>query len=311
MERGEIRISRIYKVILIFASIILLSLIMAGCTEEGIKSQGLYKIEIAKSEQYEINVDKDEFREGESVLITVENIAQGYSVDKFYYLIDGDESKNYITNPFIMPDSDITLYAQTSDNEQEKFTINDLSLGDIDIRDLKMPFCAVAVDLITSKEIVFTKGNLPKIIAASCAVPGVFVPVEYEGMHLSDGGLQNNIPSDVPRFFGCDYVIAIDVNSTRGEGTDSLKIIDVLSATIRIMSKSNSINGYINADFVIKPSMKKYKSTKVDEAEAMFAEGYMATIDAIPKILEIISKKPNKAQKRRFAVTTQNKPVII
>ncbi len=185
------------------------------------------------------------------------------------------------------------------------------NLGDIDIRDLKMPFCAVAVDLITSKEIVFTKGNLPKIIAASCAVPGVFVPVEYEGMHLSDGGLQNNIPSDVPRFFGCDYVIAIDVNSTRGEGTDSLKIIDVLSATIRIMSKSNSINGYINADFVIKPSMKKYKSTKVDEAEAMFAEGYMATIDAIPKILEIISKKPNKAQKRRFAVTTQNKPVII
>lgn len=133
MERGEIRISRIYKVILIFASIILLSLIMAGCTEEGIKSQGLYKIEIAKSERYEINVDKDEFREGESVLITVENIAQGYSVDKFYYLIDGDESKNYITNPFIMPDSDITLYAQTSDNEQEKFTINDLSLGDIDI----------------------------------------------------------------------------------------------------------------------------------------------------------------------------------
>ena len=133
MESGEIRFSRVYKTILIFLILILFNLILIGCTEEGINSQGLYKIEIAKSEQYEINVDKDEFREGESVLITVESIAQGYSVDKFYYLIDGDESKNYITNPFIMPDSDITLYAQTSDNEQEKFTINDLSLGDIDI----------------------------------------------------------------------------------------------------------------------------------------------------------------------------------
>ena len=184
-------------------------------------------------------------------------------------------------------------------------------MGDIDICDLKIPFAAVAVDLITSNEIVFSKGNLPKIVAGSCAVPGVFVPVEYKDMHLSDGGLQNNIPSDVPRYFGCDYVIAIDVNSTRGEGTDSLKVLDVLAATLRIMTKSNSVKGYINADFVIKPSMKKYKSTKIDEADAMFAEGYMATIDCIPKILEIISKKPRRAQKRKFAVTTENKPLII
>ena len=184
------------------------------------------------------------------------------------------------------------------------------TLGDIDIKDLKTPFCAVAVDLITSQEIVFSKGNLAKIVAGSCAVPGVFVPVEYEDMHLSDGGLQNNIPSDVPRYFGCDYVIAIDVNSTRGGGTFSLKVLDVLSATIGIMSKSNSIKGYINADYVVKPSMKKFKSTKVDEAEEMFMEGYLATIDAIPKIMKIISKKPNKYHRRRYAIVTENKPLI-
>ena len=147
-------------------------------------------------------------------------------------------------------------------------------------------------------------------MAGSCAVPGVFVPVEYEDMHLSDGGLQNNIPSDVPRYFGCDYVIAVDVNSTRGGGTLSLKVLDVLSATIGIMSKSNSIKGYINADYVVKPSMKKFKSTKVDEAEEMFMEGYLATIDAIPKIMKIISKKPNKYHRRRYAIVTENKPLI-
>lgn len=82
MESGEIRFSRVYKMILIFASLILLSLIMTGCTEERIKSQGLYKIEIANSEQYEIIVDKDECREGESVLITVESVAKGYDILK-------------------------------------------------------------------------------------------------------------------------------------------------------------------------------------------------------------------------------------
>ena len=225
--------------------------------------------------------------------------AGGKTPDEIIALAKSLKVKDIRKSKFFMPSK--------TDGIQELVIEN---LGDIDIKDLKIPFCAVAVDLITSQEIVFSKGNLAKIVAGSCAVPGVFVPVEYEDMHLSDGGLQNNIPSDVPRYFGCDYVIAIDVNSTRGGGTFSLKVLDVLSATIGIMSKSNSIKGYINADYVVKPSMKKFKSTKVDEAEEMFMEGYLATIDAIPKIMKIISKKPNKYHRRRYAIVTENKPLI-
>ncbi len=225
--------------------------------------------------------------------------AGGKTPDEIIALAKSLKVKDIRKSKFFMPSK--------TDGIQELVIEN---LGDIDIKDLKIPFCAVAVDLITSQEIVFSKGNLAKIVAGSCAVPGVFVPVEYEDMHLSDGGLQNNIPSDVPRYFGCDYVIAVDVNSTRGGGTLSLKVLDVLSATIGIMSKSNSIKGYINADYVVKPSMKKFKSTKVDEAEEMFMEGYLATIDAIPKIMKIISKKPNKYHRRRYAIVTENKPLI-
>ena len=225
--------------------------------------------------------------------------AGGKTPDEIIALAKSLKVKDIRKSKFFMPSK--------TDGIQELVIEN---LGDIDIKDLKTPFCAVAVDLITSQEIVFSKGNHAKIVAGSCAVPGVFVPVEYEDMHLSDGGLQNNIPSDVPRYFGCDYVIAVDVNSTRGGGTLSLKVLDVLSATIGIMSKSNSIKGYINADYVVKPSMKKFKSTKVDEAEEMFMEGYLATIDAIPKIMKIISKKPNKYHRRRYAIVTENKPLI-
>lgn len=185
------------------------------------------------------------------------------------------------------------------------------SVGDINISDLKIPYAAVAVDLITGSELVFTKGNVAKIVAGSCSVPGVFVPVEYKNYHLVDGGLQNNIPSDVPRYFGCEYVVAVDVNATRGEGTESLKVLDVLLATIRIMCKSNVVKGYINADIVIKPSLKKYKSTKMDEVDAMFAEGYMAGIDAVEKILKLISKRPKRFHRRKFEVITENKPLIL
>lgn len=185
------------------------------------------------------------------------------------------------------------------------------NLGDVDISQSKIPFSAIAVDLISSREIAFTRGNLSKVVAGSCAVPGVFVPVEYEDMHLSDGGLQNNIPSDVPRHFGCDYVVAVDVNSTRGYGTSSLKVLDVILATIRIMSKSNCNKGYLNADIVVAPSMKEYKSTKIDDIDAMYAEGYQAGLEAVPKILELISKKPKKAHKIRFKIASEQKQKIV
>lgn len=185
------------------------------------------------------------------------------------------------------------------------------NLGDVDVSQSKIPFSAIAVDLISSREIAFTRGNLSKVVAGSCAVPGVFVPVEYEDMHLSDGGLQNNIPSDVPRHFGCDYVVAVDVNSTRGYGTSSLKVLDVILATIRIMSKSNCNKGYLNADIVVAPSMKEYKSTKMDDIDAMYAEGYQAGLEAVPKILELISKKPKKAHKIRFKIASEQKQKIV
>lgn len=172
------------------------------------------------------------------------------------------------------------------------------AIGDISFQELKKPFAAVAVDLISADEIIITHGNVPKAVAGSCAVPGVFVPVEFENMHLSDGGLQNTIPADVPRLYDCDYVVAVDVNSTRGEGTDSLKMIDVLPAAIRILMKSNAVKGYLNADIVIQPSLKRFKSTKMDGFEEMIEEGYRAAMEKMPEILNIISKK----RKERFAI---------
>lgn len=168
------------------------------------------------------------------------------------------------------------------------------NLGDINLEDCKIPFAAVSVDLKSTKEVCFTKGNLIKAVTGSCAVPGVFQPVEYNDMILADGGLQNTIPADIPRYFGCDYVVAVDVNKSRTYGTDSTKFLDVLTCSIRILMKSNAIRGYVNGDVVIGPETKRFKSTRTDGLEDMIDEGYKATIDAMPKILELFCKKPRK-----------------
>lgn len=181
-------------------------------------------------------------------------------------------------------------------------------IGNINFSQLKTPFAAVAVDLISGDEVIVTRGNVSRAVAGSCAVPGFFEPVDFENMHFADGGLQNNIPSDVLRLFDCDYVIAVDVNSTRGEGTESKKLIEVLSASLRIVMKSNSVKGYINADIVIQPDTKRFKSTKVEGANEMIEEGYVATKERIPEILRLISKKP----KNKHSCYNQiNPPTII
>lgn len=168
------------------------------------------------------------------------------------------------------------------------------NLGDIDIEDLKIPFAPVAVDLKTTNEIAFRHGNLSKAVAGSCAVPGVFVPVEFEDKLLADGGLQNTVPADIPKLFGCDYVIAVDVNSSRSYGTESTKLLDVLFASIRILMKNIPTKGYNHSDFMITPDLKRFKSTKLEGYDEMIEEGYRCTKKAIPQILEIFAKKPLK-----------------
>ena len=168
------------------------------------------------------------------------------------------------------------------------------TVGDINIEDLKTPFCAVAVDMISGNEVDITKGRLCKALAGSCAVPTVFNAVEFEDKLLFDGGLQNTIPADVLRKLGCDAVVSIDINSTRGNGTDSKKYFDLLMASVRVMMKSNAIKGYLNSDIIVKPDLKRFSASKTTGMLEMTEEGYNATKKMIPEIKNLFRKKKLK-----------------
>ena len=184
-------------------------------------------------------------------------------------------------------------------------------MGDINIEDLPIPFSPVVVDLKSTDEIALRRGNLAKAVAGSCAVPGVFTPVVFEDKLLADGGLQNTIPADIPKLYGCDYVVAIDVNSTRAYGTTSAKVIDVMGASIRILMKSNAIKGYVFSDVMLIPKLEKFKSTSLDGWQDMIEEGYRATKESIPKILELFSRKPiPKRLKQSKIFASSNSQVI-
>lgn len=171
-------------------------------------------------------------------------------------------------------------------------TIERIMGGQKVFSDLKKRFIAVGTNLKTGKEVWFESGSVAKAIASSCAVPGAFKPVEWDDKVLVDGGLVNNVPINVCKEMGADYVIAVDVNSTRGDGREINGIVDVLNATIGIMLKSNSRSYLDMADYVLNPNLASFKSTAFESAEDMIAEGERVVMEAKDEILKILNAKP-------------------
>ncbi len=165
------------------------------------------------------------------------------------------------------------------------------NLGDVDIKELQIPFCAVAVDMKSGNEVDIKSGSLAKAVAGSCAVPGVFTYVDFDDFRLQDGGLQNTIPSDVVKSMGADFIVSVDCNPSRGYGTDSTKLMDILSATIRILMKSNAVKGKFYSDVIIEPDTKRFKSTKLKGAEEMIEEGYKAGLEKIAEIKKLLTQR--------------------
>ena len=184
------------------------------------------------------------------------------------------------------------------------------NLGDINIEDLKIPFTATAVDLKSTDEICLTKGNLAKAVAASCCVPAIFQPVEHNNRLLCDGGLRNTMPADIPKIFGCDYVVAIDVNKSRLYGTDSTKLVDVVMCSVRILMESNVFKGYEYSDIVLRPETKRFKSTKTEGWLDMIEEGYREAINNMPAILRLFQRSALNVFKKKKLQLKFEKPVI-
>lgn len=89
---------------------------------------------------------------------------------------------------------------------------------DVDIEDLEIPYCAVATDWETGREVVFRHGSLYDAIRASISMPAVFNPVRRDGMILVDGGVINPLPLDrVDRQQG-DLLVAVNVSGPDFEG---------------------------------------------------------------------------------------------
>ena len=86
-------------------------------------------------------------------------------------------------------------------------------VGPLRIEDLRIPYIAIATDLVTGHEIWLQKGDLAEAMRASFSLPGLFPPIELEGRWLADGALVDPLPVAACRALGADMVIAVNLNT--------------------------------------------------------------------------------------------------
>jgi NTE family protein len=90
------------------------------------------------------------------------------------------------------------------------FVRSHVSVGTVER--LPIPFCAVATDLTSGREVLIRDGDVIDAVRASISMPGIFSPVRHREGILVDGGLANPVPVSAARALGADIVIAVDLN---------------------------------------------------------------------------------------------------
>ena len=183
------------------------------------------------------------------------------------------------------------LFFVPSDPKRVEQTFRKI-LGDRDeFWKCKIPLSILSVDILSGREHVFCSGSteipISRAVSASCAIPGVFSPVNHDKMLLMDGGLMNNVPASVLRDAGCHAVVSVHVGDISTPVAKSHGLMHVLPAAIKILIRATSQKGMDKSDVVIVPQIEKQKLISLDNIEAIIEAGYNATIARIDEIKEL------------------------
>jgi NTE family protein len=137
-------------------------------------------------------------------------------------------------------------------------------IPDTPIEELKIPYAAVAVDLISKKEVVFRTGSLFEAIRASVAIPSVLTPVKTKGALLVDGGVLNNIPvSHAPRVAG-DMLVVVNVNASIPVRKPDISLEDSEKQKRAYQKKIDEFQAYVQKILHHSPSSKTVENHDED-----------------------------------------------
>ncbi len=151
--------------------------------------------------------------------------------------------------------------------------------------ELRIPLAVTATDFLTGEAAVFRSGPLIDTVRASCAYPGMFLPVEINGRLLVDGLLAHAVPTTPLRQSGADRVIGVYLRSNMMDGlTGPRHVFDVIGQCFSIAQSRMSEIWQKDADIVIEPDVTGFPYDCFDRCKELVAIGEQVARAAMPTI---------------------------
>jgi NTE family protein len=149
--------------------------------------------------------------------------------------------------------------------------------------EMKIPLCIVATDVISGESVHFTDGEIAPALRASCAYPGLFLPVEYRDRVLVDGFITETVPAPAARQMGADVVISVHLEpgllDSRPRNT-----IEVISRSFSIIQTTAIQSWRAATDVLIEPDVHHVLWDEFVKSPQLIEAGEAATLAALPKI---------------------------
>jgi NTE family protein len=154
----------------------------------------------------------------------------------------------------------------------DRVTLSYDNVGSFD--NLPIPFRCVATDLVAAEPVILKQGSLSRALRATMSLPGMFTPVEIDNRILADGGVLNNVPTDVVKEMGADVVIAVDIGTPLGDKEALNSLFGVLNQTSGVATIENIRRNIRLADLLISPDLEEYTLLDFYSSAAIADLGY-------------------------------------
>ena len=164
--------------------------------------------------------------------------------------------------------------------------------------ELEIPLCIVATDLVLGESVEFTEGELAPPLRASCAYPGLFLPVEYQGRVLVDGFLTASVPTEALRHMGADVVIGVHLEPGLLKQKPR-NTIEVIGRSFSIIQTTARMPWRDYADVILQPDVHHVLWDEFAKTPQLIAAGEAEARRLMPDIKAAIAQhSPVPARQR-------------
>lgn len=150
--------------------------------------------------------------------------------------------------------------------------------------ELRIPMAVTATDLSTGEGVVFRSGALVEPVRASCAYPGMFLPVNIGGRWLVDGMLAHAVPTCPVRSMGAEKVIGVHLKGRWSTGADPRHLFDVIGQCFAIAQEMSADHWKKGADLIVEPDVNGYEYDAFEHTGDLIRCGEVAMRAALPAV---------------------------